>query len=65
MGGGHRGLLLALDALARRHERVDRLFRGLGLPLVLLLAIGVAVDGWARRSAPAITASPSPDSPPD
>jgi hypothetical protein len=41
-------LVLILDALARRDERVDRLFRGLGLPLVLLLIVGVLVDGWAR-----------------
>jgi hypothetical protein len=42
-------VLLALDALARRRERVDRWFGGLGLPIVLLLAVGLAVDGWARR----------------
>ena len=42
--------VLTLDVLAHRRERVDRLFRGLGLPLVLLLAVGLAVDGWARRS---------------
>jgi hypothetical protein len=43
-------LLLALDVLARRREGVDRLFRGLGLPLSILLGVGVAVDGWARPS---------------
>jgi hypothetical protein len=58
-------VLLSLDALARRQEGFDRLFRSLGLPIVLLLAIGVAVDGWARRSAPEITTSPGPDSPPN
>lgn len=42
-------VLLALDVVARRRERVDEaLFRGLGLPLLLLLAIAVLVDTWAR-----------------
>ncbi len=41
-------LMLLLDHLAARHDRADRLFRGLGLPLVLWLAIGVGVDRWAR-----------------
>jgi hypothetical protein len=42
-------LLLGLHFLARRRDRVDQaLFRGLGLPAVLLLALGVLVDGWAR-----------------
>ncbi len=43
-------LLLALDRLAERRDGVDRLFRGLGLPLALLLAISVLVDRWARLS---------------
>jgi hypothetical protein len=44
-------LLLGLHALARRRPRVDEaLFRGLGLPAVLLLAIGVLVDRWGRAS---------------
>jgi hypothetical protein len=43
-------LLLGLHALARRRARVDEaLFRGLGLPLVLLLTVGILVDRWARR----------------
>jgi hypothetical protein len=58
-------VLLTLDVVARHRDRIDRLFGGLGLPLVLLLAVGVVVDGWARRSAPEITISPGPDSPPD
>ena len=41
-------LLLGLDWLARRHERVDRVFRGLGLPVVMLLGVGLAIDGWVR-----------------
>jgi hypothetical protein len=41
-------LLLALDVASRRHGRVDGLFRGLGLPVLLALAVGVAVDFWAR-----------------
>ncbi|HUG55317.1 MAG TPA: hypothetical protein VMR21_17045 [Vicinamibacteria bacterium] len=40
--------LLTLDAVARRQEGLDRLFRTLALPVVLLLAVGTAVDGWAR-----------------
>jgi hypothetical protein len=40
--------LLGLDVMARRRARVDRLFGGLGLPLVLLILVGAAVDGWAR-----------------
>jgi hypothetical protein len=42
--------LVGLDRLALRREAVDRLFRGLGLPVGLLLGIGVLVDDWARRS---------------
>jgi hypothetical protein len=42
------GLLLLLDRLARSRDRVDRWFRGLALPLLLFLAISVAVDRWAR-----------------
>jgi len=40
--------LLALDRFARRSDRIDGLFRGLGLPLCLFLIIGILVDGWAR-----------------
>jgi hypothetical protein len=45
---GALGLLLVLDYLARRRGAFDRLFRGLGLPLCLLLLVGVLVDQWAR-----------------
>jgi hypothetical protein len=46
--------LLVLDALAWKRDRVDRWFAGFALPLVLLLAISVAVDSWARpKPAPA------------
>ena len=41
-------VLLALDAAARRSPRVDRWFSGTALPVVLLLAAGAAIDGWAR-----------------
>jgi len=57
-------LLLALDAVARRREGADRLFRGLGLPIVLALSVGVAVDAWARRG-PENTTAVSPDPSPD
>jgi hypothetical protein len=46
-------VVLALHAFALRRERADRLFRGLGLPLVLVLAVGAAVDRWARPAADA------------
>jgi hypothetical protein len=42
-------VLFALDGLAEDRERPDRLFRGLGLPLALVLAVGLGVDLWARR----------------
>jgi hypothetical protein len=51
-------VLLVLDALARRVPRVDRLFAGTGLPVVLLLAAGAGIDSWARRGeaiAPTVT----------
>lgn len=41
-------LLIILDRAALVREGIDRLFRGLGLPLLLLLAMGLAVDRWAR-----------------
>lgn len=44
--------LLALHALARRRNGVDRWFRSLALPLILGLGVGAAVDGWARRGEP-------------
>ncbi len=45
-------VLFVLDGLAEDSDRMDRLFRGLGLPLLLLLAIGLAVDVWARPGPP-------------
>jgi hypothetical protein len=45
---GAAALLLVLDVAAQRKEAADRLFRGLGMPLALLLAIGLMVDYWAR-----------------
>jgi hypothetical protein len=44
-------ILLALDVLARRSSGVDRLFRGLALPVLLGLGIGLAIDLWARAAA--------------
>ena len=41
-------LLLALDRRARSSERTDRAFRGLVLPVGLLLLVTLAVDYWAR-----------------
>jgi hypothetical protein len=58
-------LLLALDVWARRRDRIDRLFRGLGLPIVLMLAIGIAVDTWARRAPPENTKTVTPEEPPE
>jgi hypothetical protein len=43
-------VVIVLDRLALRRDSVDRLFRGLGLPVTLLLGIGVLVDVWARRA---------------
>jgi hypothetical protein len=60
------GVLLALDRLALSRERVDRAFRGLALPLALLLLVTAAVDDWARAGAssggPASAASSEPAS---
>jgi hypothetical protein len=50
-------VLFVLDGLAEDDDRMDRLFRGLGLPIVLLMAVGLAVDLWARR--PARTEEPT------
>ncbi len=44
--------VLALDTLAKRHDRIDGWFRGLALPVLALLAIGLGVDGWARAGVP-------------
>lgn len=43
-------LLVVLDGMARAHERLERWFRGLELPLLLALALGAGVDAWARRT---------------
>jgi hypothetical protein len=43
--------LLALDRAARHDDRVDRLFRTPALPVIAFLTMGMAVDGWGRRSA--------------
>jgi hypothetical protein len=40
--------LFAIHRLARSSEKANRAFGGLLLPLLLFLAIGVGVDGWAR-----------------
>src|SRR5258706_124729 len=58
-------LLFGLDAAARRRERIDRLFRGLGLPIVLLLGVGMAVDDWARRTPPETMKAVTPDEAPE
>jgi hypothetical protein len=46
------GALLLLDRLARSRDRVDGAFRGLTLPLLLLLLLSLAVDRWARPEGP-------------
>lgn len=58
-------VVLLLDALARRTPRIDRLFAGTGLPIVVLLSAGAMVDLWARhgQTAPAVS-SPLPRRPP-
>jgi hypothetical protein len=48
--------LLLLDRLARSRDRVDALFRGLALPLLLFLAVSVAVDRWARPGGAPVSA---------
>jgi hypothetical protein len=50
-------LLLVLDRVALKSDRADALFRGLGLPLMLLLGLGALVDGWARPPGVAGTAA--------
>ena len=52
------GLLLVLHGLAQGRDRVDRHFRGLALPVAMLLVIGLGVDGWARAGQPASPAGP-------
>jgi hypothetical protein len=41
-------LILGLDRFAVRRDKMDALFRSLGLPLCTLLALSVLVDYWAR-----------------
>lgn len=58
------GALLVLDALARHRDWPDRAFRSGALPIVLGLAIGVAVDSWARplqRAEPSAGVGVTPD----
>ena len=43
-------VLIGLDRLAQDRDRVDRVFRGMALPVLLLISVGVAVD-WARQGA--------------
>jgi hypothetical protein len=54
------GLLLVLDHLARSRDRVDAWFRGLALPILLFLAVSVAVDRWARPEGPPSVARAAP-----
>jgi hypothetical protein len=54
------GLLLVLDHLARSRDRVDSWFRGLALPILLFLAVSVAVDRWARPEGPPSVARAAP-----
>ena len=41
--------LLTAHAASQRTERADRLFRSLGLPLLLLVLAEVPIDRWARQ----------------
>jgi hypothetical protein len=55
--------LLVLDRLSWKRDRVDRWFRGLALPVLLFLALSVAVDRWARpEGAPRLGSSTRPSS---
>jgi hypothetical protein len=40
--------LLLLDGRAQRDESIDALFKGLAMPLLLLLVVTVTIDRWAR-----------------
>ena len=52
--------VLLLDRLAWSRDRVDRWFRGLALPILLFLAVSVAVDRWARPEGPPRLRPPPP-----
>jgi hypothetical protein len=52
------GLVLLLHVLAQRKDAFDRVFRSFALPVALLVAVGAAVDGWARRGVPDAGAAP-------
>jgi hypothetical protein len=54
--------LLLLDRLACSRDRVDAWFRGLALPILLFLAVSVAVDRWARPEGPPAVAKAAPAS---
>jgi len=49
---GALGLVLLLDRAARSRDRADRWFAGVALPILLFLAVSVAVDRWARPAEP-------------
>jgi hypothetical protein len=52
-------VVLVLEGLARRRDWADRLFRGLGMPLVVLLLVTFVIDRWARGE-PGQARSPGP-----
>jgi hypothetical protein len=54
------GVLLLLDRLACSRDGVDRWFRGFALPILLFLAVSLAVDLWARPEGPRRTRAPAP-----
>jgi hypothetical protein len=54
------GVLLLLDRLACSRDRVDRWFRGIALPVLLFLAVSIAVDRWARPEGAPRTRPPAP-----
>ncbi len=52
-------VLLVLDRVAVRNDRVNRAFGSLALPLGLFLLLSLAVDGWARRGGYAPLSAPA------